>query len=64
MYNKPFLHFFCLVFKENVSFRNKQNVKSAMIFTPSSLQINMTIYVIDRFFFFFFESVIGELPNK
>ena len=44
-------------------FRNKENVKSAMIFTPSSLQINMTIYVIDGFFFFF-ESVFGELPNK
>ena len=46
---------------------NKENDKSAMIFTPSSLKINVTIYVIDGFFFyyyFFYESVIGELPNK
>ena len=30
--------------------RNKENVKSATIFTPSSLQINVTIYVINGFF--------------
>ena len=48
-----FYIFFGLVFKENVFFffRNKENVKSAMIFTPSSLQINVIIYAIDGFSF-------------